>query len=1041
MAPDPGHRRSIRVNLADLARRRADAGASTADTIGARRCGIIPPLDLGTRYDEQYYRNYHSALGLPYDRHESWLSFFGSIADRIVATINPRTVLDAGCAKGFLVEALRDRNVEAYGLDISSYAIGQVREDVRPYCWVASVADPFPRRYDLILCIEVLEHLPPDEAERAIANLCRHADDILFSSSPDDDEEETHVNLRPVEYWAERFAAEGFGREVDFDAGFIARHAFRFRRAARSLPSMVADYERRLWAQAQELDAVGRMGLRLTEINGRLTREQYLSHRARRFVEQERARLEGARRHLEHALNQRVAELEQAHDAVREAHRSLQEAHRSIQDAHRRLAEQDGVVTGLAARVKDMEASLGWRLLAPYRGLKERLAPPGTGRRAVYDVGLATVKVALSQGPMAALRAARAGPPSSAPVSTVEPLPAVEAAVVDSPAPSVVGAPTSDVAAATWGTRILMISGSHGDMERYRCHHAREQLGRLDVPCDLLQLGDPALPGVLGQPDLVVLHRVPHSEYVDGIVRAVRSRGAIVLFDIDDLVFEPSLASRIDALQPMDPVQRGLYLDGMRRYRYTLALCDGALVSTDYLVEAVAKLGKPAWVHRNALSDELLALSQAAYEGRRPAGDRVVVGYASGTRTHNRDFAEIESALQRLLDEFPRVELRIVGYLDLGKGWEKWAHRVRRVPFVPWRELPAILAQFDVNLAPLEAGNPFCLAKSELKYVEAAAVGVPTVASDAGAFQHAIRHGETGFLAGGGDEWLEALRRLVADPSLRSRLGEQARADALRRYHPATRAAELRAVLDQAAETARRLPPPPDPAAIIATLAEAEPDLLGPAELRGPIVFKEHALARDILDGLRGLEIGAAAHNPFGLDTRNVMLRDGYDFYVEHELKEMGVEPVPVDIWAPADAIPVPDRSEDFILTSHVVEHLPDLIRAFEEWNRIVRDCGYVFMIVPLKGALEADRPRELTPFAHFLDDYLRGATLDTHPTDGVPGGRMGHYHTFTPESILEIVEWLRKNGKCHWELVAREDVDTKVGNGFTLCFLVLHPD
>ena len=64
------------------------------------------------------------------------------------------------------------------------------------------------------------------------------------------------------------------------------------------------------------------------------------------------------------------------------------------------------------------------------------------------------------------------------------------------------------------------------------------------------------------------------------------------------------------------------------------------------------------------------------------------------------------------------------------------------------------------------------------------------------------------------------------------------------------------------------------------------------------------------------------------------------------------IVPAAVDIWAPGDNIPVPDRSEDFVISSHLVEHLPNLIAAFIEWNRILRDGGYVFMIVPLKGSI-----------------------------------------------------------------------------------------
>jgi hypothetical protein len=202
-------------------------------------------------------------------------------------------------------------------------------------------------------------------------------------------------------------------------------------------------------------------------------------------------------------------------------------------------------------------------------------------------------------------------------------------------------------------------------------------------------------------------------------------------------------------------------------------------------------------------------------------------------------------------------------------------------------------------------------------------------------------------------------------------------------------------------------------------------------------IFPEHGLAHRLLDGLCGLEIGAASHNPFGLNTRNVAPPDDFEFYARATRQQFGIGPAPVAIWAYGWDIPLPSFSEDFILSSHVVEHLPNVISTFVEWNRVVRDGGYIFMIVPLKGALPADGPRELTSVEHFIADYQQDLNLETHSTEDVPGGRMGHYHTFTPDSLLEIVEYMQAEGLCQWELVAREDVDTKVGNGFTLVFRV----
>ena len=200
-------------------------------------------------YDAYYFQH---GCGLPYAPSEHWLRFFGHIADRIVHGIGPRAVLDAGCALGFLVGALRQRGVAAEGIDISEYAIAHAPEAARPYCRVGSVLDPLPQRYDLIVCIEVLEHMPPAESVQAVANLCRSTDDIIFSSSPIDFREATHFNVQPPEYWVGLFAEQGFVRDVEFDASVILPWSMRLRRTAEPLHRVVAAYERKLWRLSQE---------------------------------------------------------------------------------------------------------------------------------------------------------------------------------------------------------------------------------------------------------------------------------------------------------------------------------------------------------------------------------------------------------------------------------------------------------------------------------------------------------------------------------------------------------------------------------------------------------------------------------------------------------------------------------------------------------------------------------------------------------------------------------------------------------------------
>jgi SAM-dependent methyltransferase len=156
--------------------------------------------------------------------------FFGKIADELVRTFRPRRVFDAGCALGFLVEALWDRGVTAYGRDISEYAIANTRPDIRKYCSVGTLVEPIEGPFDLITCIEVLEHMTEEEGRAAIANMTAAADRIVFSSSPTDLTEPTHINVKPPIYWIEAFAAHDFAPLIETTLFSITSYALAFER-------------------------------------------------------------------------------------------------------------------------------------------------------------------------------------------------------------------------------------------------------------------------------------------------------------------------------------------------------------------------------------------------------------------------------------------------------------------------------------------------------------------------------------------------------------------------------------------------------------------------------------------------------------------------------------------------------------------------------------------------------------------------------------------------------------------------------------------
>ncbi len=186
-------------------------------------------------FDEAYYRT--GCGPIPYGQGPEWAALARSFADNISAKFAPRTLLDAGCALGLLIGEFRQRGVQAWGIDISRYAEEHRVKAARPFCVAGSLSDEWPaaiaRHYDVITCIEVLEHMAAGEGDRAIAQMCSHADTIIFSSTPDDTLEPTHINVQSKEYWVEKFAAYGFRVDNRNDVSFVTPWAVCFRGGTR----------------------------------------------------------------------------------------------------------------------------------------------------------------------------------------------------------------------------------------------------------------------------------------------------------------------------------------------------------------------------------------------------------------------------------------------------------------------------------------------------------------------------------------------------------------------------------------------------------------------------------------------------------------------------------------------------------------------------------------------------------------------------------------------------------------------------------------
>lgn len=176
--------------------------------------------------------------------------------------------------------------------------------------------------------------------------------------------------------------------------------------------------------------------------------------------------------------------------------------------------------------------------------------------------------------------------------------------------------------------------------------------------------------------------------------------------------------------------------------------------------------------------------------------------------------------------------------------------------------------------------------------------------------------------------------------------------------------------------------------------------------------MKESALAHKYLDGLKGIEIGGSSHNAFGLDTVNVDITR--ESLASKKGADLGYKPMHVDFLCQGDNLPFDDNSYDFVVSSHVIEHFYDPIKALLEWQRVARK--YIFIICPHKDRM-FDKDKEETTIGELLERCM----------NPIEQTNFSHQSYWTTSGFVKLCI----HGK--FNIIEVQDVDDKVGNGFTV--------
>lgn len=321
---------------------------------------------------------------------------------------------------------------------------------------------------------------------------------------------------------------------------------------------------------------------------------------------------------------------------------------------------------------------------------------------------------------------------------------------------------------------VLFINGcSVEHPARYRVFHQLEQLRLSGIAAEQIYYED------IGEElaeryQKFIIFRCMYTDYVKEFVDKVHSLGKTVIFDIDDLVIDTEYTDALLFVQEFPPARKRAWDKNVLLMRETLLASDAVISTTKELSGILEGLLPASYIWRNMASQEMVSVSVKEEKRYRKKDDCIRIGYFSGSPTHNEDFRMIVPALRKILEEFQNTKLVLVGSLREIPELSGYTDRIEFRKHVSYSKLSSLIASVDINLAPL-CDTVFNRCKSEIKWIEAGLVHVPTAASNTGAYKEMIRDGITGVLCENDPEsWYHGLKKMILDHGLRSYVGNNA---------------------------------------------------------------------------------------------------------------------------------------------------------------------------------------------------------------------------------------------------------------------------
>jgi ubiquinone/menaquinone biosynthesis C-methylase UbiE len=198
--------------------KKATNKAPKVETVNETKNAFPEMKDLSQIYDKDYFENGISTKKSNYTDY-SWArlgSYFQKTAKHIVDKFAPSSSLDVGCAKGFLVKALYELKVDAYGIDPSGYALSEAHPDIvdRLAQGISQSLAPYVENtFDVVTCFDVLEHIYKKDVPQALQEMLRVSKQwvilrVVTKELPDD-VDTSHATIHDKDWWIEKIKEAG----------------------------------------------------------------------------------------------------------------------------------------------------------------------------------------------------------------------------------------------------------------------------------------------------------------------------------------------------------------------------------------------------------------------------------------------------------------------------------------------------------------------------------------------------------------------------------------------------------------------------------------------------------------------------------------------------------------------------------------------------------------------------------------------------------------------------------------------------------------